>query len=114
MACEKGQLKDVQCFIEIGKMDVNIKGKKSNHGTVIGAVSNQGLTGLMVSLRCLISTPTKRKLSQNTAKNKVLKYLLSLPKVDVSIVDENCGKNALHFACQSQNLFAIAELLKHP
>ena len=94
IACENGNLAVVQDYINSGKVkDVNMKGVRSNGW--------KGYTGLMMAARY--------------ERLNVVKYLLSLPHINVSITDDTVGWNALHCACYNNkhSLELLKLLLDH-
>ncbi len=88
VACELGYVKDVKCFIETCHVtDVNMKGRKSDgHG----------------GYRALLIAVLRDQLN-------VVEYLLSIPSLDISIVNDT-GMNCLHTAAQYNRARARQQL----
>ena len=95
VGCEKGRLKDIKLAIKTGAVvDVNMKGRDSRGW-------DRGYTGLMLAV-------------QNEHMD-VVQYLLSLPPIDIAVVN-NSGWNVLHYAAgyNKTNTDVLNLILNHP
>ena len=84
VVCEKGRLKDLQMFIDSGTVDnINRIGRPSVPYNSSGKQFNYKHTPLGIAVRF--------------EQFEIVKYLLSLPNIDVGMVDDNAS-NPIHYA----------------